>query len=292
MNAGRSEAATLEPAELDRVRDAVYDSAAVEAATASDGRPQTFPLTPFYDADREAVVVTSPPAFAGKVEAAWEHPQVSMLFYDVDEPFELRGRASVRDDDLEANAQYVRSLAEAEPASGKQEGFSKTTAMLESRIGRFLFGWYALRVVLEVEPVAIEPLAGDCGSLPPWPERGVGDAEAASYDRLSVTAVDDDGWPVTRSVRDVEPSGETAYVDADLPIEDGRPACLLCHWHTDDLQDLGQRLFRGRARPADGGRGGLSFRPASSFSMRNETRLDLLKFVIQGKRRTRAYFRD
>jgi len=31
--------------------------------------------------------------------------------------------------------------------------------------------------------------------------------------------------------------------------------------------------------------------PASSFSVRNETWLDRLKFIVEGKRPTRAYFR-
>ena len=89
----------------EQLRRAVHDSAAVEVATATDDRPQTFPLSPFYDPDRGTVVVTSPPAFSGTVEAVREHPRVSLLFYGADDPFLLRGRATVRDDYLEANAE-------------------------------------------------------------------------------------------------------------------------------------------------------------------------------------------
>lgn len=273
----------------ERVRRAVHESPAAEVATATVDRPQTFPLSPFYDPEVGTVVVTSPPAFAGKVEAVRENPRLSLLFYDAEEPFLLRGRGTVRDDDLEANAEYVGDLIAAEPDSPKKEGFSKTASMLESRVGRFLLGWYALRVVVEIEPVAIDPVAVGAGSLPAWSDQGVDAAEARTYDRLALTVVDDDGWPTTRTVAGVELDGDAALLDVPASVEAGQPACLLCHWHTPGLERLGQRLFRGRCRPADGR---VAFEPASTFSMRNETLLDRLKFIVDGKRRTRAYFRE
>ncbi len=279
----------LGDAAQERIRRAVHDSTAVEVATAVDDRPRTFPLSPFFDAERGTVVVTSPPAFAGKVEAVREDPRLSLLFYDADEPFVLRGRGTVRDDDLEANAEYVGDLIASEPDSPKTEGFSKTAAMLESRVGRFLFGWYALRIVVEIDPVAIHPVDATAGALPAWPAEGIDATAAAEYDRLAFTAVDDDGWPTTRTVTDVEIDGAAARLDVLLAVEAGQPACLLCHWHSPGLDRLGQRLFRGRCRPVDDR---VAFEPASSFAMRNETRLDRLRFIVDGKRRTRAYFRD
>jgi len=79
-------------------------------------------------------------------------------------------------------------------------------------------------------------------------------------------------------------------LDTPLAVEDGQPASLLCHWHTPDLSKLGQRLFRGRV--ADAGADSVRFEPGSSTSMRNATRLDRLRFIWNGKRRTRAYFRQ
>lgn len=284
--------------DLERVRQAVHDSPTAEVAVANGDRPRTFPMSPFYDGERDVVVVTSPPAFAGKVDAVRENPKLSLSFYDADEPFVCYGRGRVVDEDLEGNAEYVGELARREPASEKRAGFSETRSLLESRVGRFLFGWYALRIVVEVEPVAVEPIDGDSGALPPWPERGVDRAEAESYDRVSLTVVDDSGWPVTRSVADVDVRGAAAHLDvpADVAVDDGRPACLLCHWHAQGLEKLGQRLFRGRCREGDG-RGGnagprVAFEPSSDFAMRNETALDRLRFVIEGKRRTRAYFSE
>lgn len=274
--------------DLERLRQAVYDSPAAEVATARGDRPQTFPLSPFYDEDREAVIVTSPPAYAGKVDTVREDPRLSLLFYAADEPFLLHGRGTVRDDDLEANAEYVRELIRSEPPSPKREGFTRTTAWLDSRVARLLFGWYALRLVVEVEPVRIEPVGSAAvAELPPWPGQGVDTEEAASYDRLSLTTVDGDGWPVTRTVTDVAVEGDRARLEVDLPVADGQPACLLCHWHTPDLSKLGQRLFRGRVERA-GDR--VVFDPGSSMRMRNATTLDRLKFIWEGKRRTRNYF--
>lgn len=276
----------------DRVRRAVHDSPAAEVATAAADRPRTYPLSPFYDEDREAVVVTSPPAYAGKVDTVRENSKLSLLFYDAEEPFVLYGRGTVHDDDLEANAEYVQELIRSEPPSEKREGFTKTSSLLDSRLGRFIFGWYALRLVVEVEPVRVEPLAdATAGRLPPWPEQGVDSEEAASYDRVALTVVDEDGWPTTRTVRGVERRDEDAVVlDASLPVTGGQPACLLCHWHTPDLSKLGQRLFRGRVSSVDGG-DRVRFEPGSSTSMRNATTLDRLRFIWNGKRRTRAYFR-
>lgn len=279
----------LSEADRQRLKQAVYDSAAAEVATANGDRPQTFPLSPFYDCETQRVVVTSPPAFSGKVDAVRNDPELSVLFYAADEPFVLRGRGTVDDADLEANSEYVQRLISAEPDSPKKSGFTKTGSVLESRIGRFLFGWYALRIVVEIEPVAVEPVEGLSGSMPAWPEQGLESSEAETYDRVSLSIVDEGGWPTARSVRNVDIRGEEAILDVPLDVTDGQPACLLCHWHTPGLDKLGQRLFRGRVRDTDDG---VAFEPASSFSMRNATKLDHLKFVLEGKRRTRAYFKN
>jgi molybdopterin-guanine dinucleotide biosynthesis protein A len=110
----------------------------------------------------------------------------------------------------------------------------------------------------------------------------------AGFDRLAFTVVDD-GWPTTRTVADLEVDGERARLVVLLAVTDGQPACLLCHWHTPSLDRLRQRLFRGRCWPS-GDR--MAFEPASTFTVRNETRLDRLRFIVAGKRRTRAYFRS
>ncbi len=272
-----------------RIKEAVYTAPAVEVATATTNRPQTFPLSPFYDPESGDVVVSSPPAFAGKITTIYDNPRLSMLFYTPDDSFLLYGRGTIEDDDLEENATYIQSLINHEPHSPKRESVTTTATILESRLGRFLYGWYALRVIVKVTPIAIEPLTSTCGSLPSWPAENIDTDEANAYDRLAFTIVDSDGWPTTRSVSDIQINGATAALDVPFDVAPGQPGCLLCHWHTPALDKLGQRLIRGRCRPADSH---VIFEPASSFTMRNKTLIDRIRFVIEGKRRTRTYFAD
>lgn len=274
------------------VRDAVADSLVAEFATVRDGRPATVPLTPFYDREREVVVVTASPAFAGKAERAAANSKVGLLLCGADGPVHITGTATVRDDDLRANAARVEQLIQAAPPSQKRSAMRESMAFLDTRIGRLLLDWYAMRILIEIEPDSIietdSPATSGAGA---WPVANVDEAEAATYDRSVVTVVTEDGWPRTWAL------GRSAFVDGtvrldpppDVSLVDRRPACVLCHWFSPDLHDLGQRLVRGRLREeVDGFR----FDPASSFRLRNETTLDFARFVVDGKRRTRRYFRD
>lgn len=303
---------SLSSVERERVEKQVYASPVVEVATAAARKPVTFPLTPFYDSERETVIVTSAPAYAGKIDHVRAEPEVGVLFYLGDDPFVLRGTATV-DDDLRANAEYVSELIRAEPDTPKREAFRDSALTEQSGLEKFLMDWYRLRIVVEIEPTAIEPLdsAATTSSPPSWPAVDMSDAEAESYERVVFTAVDEEGYPVPRRVMDLDVRGEDAEVSRSDPscstfraaksgtaqvalanecsVADGQPACLLLHWHSDDVETLGQRLVRGRCRPTDGG---VVFSPGSSFSLRSETALDALRFVLDGKRRTRAYFDD
>ncbi|WP_254538353.1 pyridoxamine 5'-phosphate oxidase family protein [Halomarina litorea] len=280
--------ATLDSFTRERVRDAVYRSLTAEFATASGDRPVTFPATPFYDDDRGVLVVSSPPAFAGKVDAARSNPRVSLLLDGKGGRVLVRGRATVRDDDLRANAAYVRERIEAEPVGPKRDAFLRSSAAQTSEVGRFLFDWYALRIVVEVEPEHVERL-GVPGRVhvPPWPAVGMDESEATEYDRATFTVVED-GFPVTRPIEGFTVSDGKAHIERwSGPVEDGRPGCLLVHWHDDDVSRLGQRVVRGRCRADEGT---LLFDPGSSFTLRNASLLDTLRFVWEGKRRTGAYF--
>ena len=150
-----------------------------------------------------------------------------MLFYDAKEQFVLRGRGTVRDDDLERNTEYVRDLVAAEPPSPKKAGPTRSSSVLDSRVGRFLFGWYALRVIIEVDPVAVEPVGSSTGELPSWPARGVDAGEADAYDRVVVATVDEDGWPDPRPVTGVAVDGDAALLETNGPVADGQSARLL-----------------------------------------------------------------
>ncbi|MEF8856478.1 MAG: pyridoxamine 5'-phosphate oxidase family protein [Haloplanus sp.] len=279
------------------VRAAVHRSLTAEFATTAKERPATVPVTPVYDRRHGGVIVTASPAFAGKAARAAAEPRVSLLLHvDGESPtgsrLHLTGRAAIRDGDLAANAALVERLLRDEPPTPKRAAMTAAADFLNTRLGLLLFDWYGLRILIEIEPTGVErhPVDGVGVTVPPWPEADVDAAEAAAYDRVVATVVQD-GWPrswpvTTPTVRD----GRLQLAPpADVSPADGQPACVLCHWHDGDLSSLEQRLIRGRCR-LDGRE--VWFDPAGSTHLRNRTALDRLRFVVDGKRRARAYFAD
>lgn len=292
--AGRTAGSSTTAASV--VRDAVTTSVVAEFSTVRDGRPATVPVVPFWDADRDCVVVSSPPAFSGKAERAAANPRVDLLFDSGDGPLHVTGTATVRDDDLEANARAVADLIRAQPASEKRRGLEQSRDLIDSRLGQLLLDWYGLRIVIEVEPetaTAIDAPA-DVG-VAPWPDAGIEPSEAHTYDRGVASVVADDGsprtWPLDRStfVHDPFVLDPPPQFDLGEAPRDGQPACVLCHGYSPDIQDVAQRLVRGRLRErADD----YVFEPASTFRLSNADALAFLRFVVDGKRRTRQYFRE
>jgi hypothetical protein len=286
----------LADADRTRLRDAVHGTLVAEFASARDDRPTTYPLTPLYDERRGTVVVTSPPAFARKVDAVRANPRVSLLVPG-DDPVLVTGEATVHDDDLSANGWYMQGLALSEPASPKVDRYATGEQQLRTWLGRTLFDWYGLRIVVEIDPVAVTSVRSQppAATVHEWEAIGMKPREARTYHRAVVTVVDADGYPVTWPLATVDPGADGGTgtddvrldVPPDVPVSDGRPACLLVHRYSPDLQSLGQRLVRGRCR-IHGEE--VSFAPASSSGWRNETVLDTLRMVYRGKRRTRRYF--
>lgn len=276
----------------ERLRAAVHRAVTAEFVTATDGRPVVYPLTPFYDDERECVVVTSPPAYAGKVEHVRETPEVALLLDGgPDDPSLLvRGTATVDDEDVRANGTYVAGLIADEPDGEKRRAFTDN-GVLESRLGRLLMDWYTLRVVVRVEPTVVEEVAStpESPAITAWPAVDLGPDEAAKQDRAVLGVAGGDG-PTPVPLRGVEADGEVATLDPVSPVlaSEGDPACLLLHWHTPDVKQLGQHVVRGRVVDTSGD--GVRLRAGSHFSMRRETRLDFLRSIVEGKRRTRAYF--
>jgi hypothetical protein len=274
------------------VRDAVYGSLTAEFATTKGDRPMTVPLTPFYDPTREAVVVTAAPAFAGKAERAAANPRVSLLLHGESGRLHLTGRATVRDGDPEANAAVVERLLRDEPPSPKRAAMTAAADFLNTRLGLLTLDWYGLRILIEIEPTDVErcPVDGVGATVPAWPAGDVDASEAATYDRAVATLVED-GWPrswplATPTVRD----GRLRLSPLpDVSPADGQPGCVLLHWHDDDLSSLEQRVVRGRCRIEGDD---AWFEPASSVHLRNRSVRDRLRFVVDGKRRTRRYFAE
>lgn len=283
----------LSPEERAKIRDLVYGFMSAEFAAGREGKPATYPLTPFYDAERESIVVTSPVAYAGKVRAIERDPRVSLLLHDDTGEYLVTGDARVRDDDPEATSAYVRELTAREPETPKRTANEEKFDFIDSRLGNALVGWMGRRIAVDIEPRSIVRVAESAPleGLPAWPEVEMDRDEAAGYDRAVLTVVGDDGYPVTQPLTTVRRSDSGVLTEPSPPasVRDGQPACLLFHWHDDASIYLGQRVVRGRFR-TDGD--GTRFVPGSSSTLRNDGLVDTLRFVVEGRRKTRAYFRE
>lgn len=277
-------------AEAEELPELVRDSLTAEFSAHTDGKPVTYPLTPFYDADRDSLFVTSAPAFASKVEKARENPEVSLLIDSPDDPLHVRGTATVHDDDLRHNARYVRRLVRSEPPSHKRSVFLKTERKLANPVGGLFLDWYGLRLLVEIQPTDVERVTGGSTSeFEAWPAVDMTGEEARKHEHAVFTWVDERG-PRTIPVTEFSVEDEDAVLDlaGAVDIDERQPCCLLLHWHGDDMRHLGQRMVRGRATASSDD--SVEFTPASSFEMSNEGVLDFLRFVWNGKRKTRDYF--
>lgn len=286
-------AGTSPDVDLEHLRQLVYGDLTAEFASLRDGKPECYPVTPLYDEDRETLLVSSPPAFAGKVENVREDPKVAVLFHDDRGEYLLTGDARLRDADPESNGEYVADLLVDEPPSDRRRVHRENLAALDSVVGRLLMGWYAERVVAEIEPRALVRVGATAviDHLPAWDAVGLDEREADRHERAMVVLRDEDGYPAIQPVTGLRVREEAVVFEPEPPVmpDDGQPACLLLHWCDDDLDRLGQRLVRGRFRTAESA---FEFVPASTFDLRRDGLLDEIRFVLAGKLRTRAYHRE
>jgi len=121
-----------------------------EFTTVANGRPVTFPLLYFYDADSGKFTVTSSILFSKKVEHMKEDPKVSLLFSNPEgsgigkQAILVQGIAHCDDSDLDHG--WERFL----PHWRKKEPY--IDAFLAEREK---FGWFWKRIVIQVEPKKI-----------------------------------------------------------------------------------------------------------------------------------------
>lgn len=274
-----------------RLRELVQRSLIAEFTSIRDGKPVTYPLTPFYDDETQRVVVSSPPAFAGKVENVRRDPRVALLLHDEDGEYLVTGDGHLREGDTETNAEYVRSLITDEPKTLKRRVYEASVSFIETWIGRRVMGWYGLRNVVEIDPRSMSRVAGPSSidELPAWAAVGMREPEASSYERAILSSVGDDGYPAIQPISALRIRDEAAVLGSEptVPVEAGQPACLLLHWHDDRVASLGQRVVRCRFRT---GEGSTLLVAGSSFELTVDGPLDRLRFIIDGKRRTKAYF--
>lgn len=250
------------------------------ASLTRDGRPITWPISPYAGPDG-TVDVSTGLTYPGKAERARRDPRVSVLFSSsvgsgLDEPdvVLVQGLATVRDADLQANTdRYVRETHEKTPtASGSIPAFVKRR-----------LDWYYARIWVQVTPLrvlswpggrldadprrwaapagTVAPPSDPAPQGPSLPARETPPADwrpfADRTDRLGapvLTAVGEDGWPLPVRCRSAQRTldGYLLRPPAGVSLAAG-PACLTAHTYSDVMDSQENVVLVGTLEPADGG---------------------------------------
>lgn len=248
------------------------------ATLTRDGRPVTWPLTPYPGESGATVDVSTGLTYPLKAERARHDPRVALLFSSTSETqlpgaptVLIQGLATVRDADLQANTdRYVR-----ESRAKMPQAYQGMPTFLLRRLN-----WYLARIWVQVTPLRVltwsggrldrapqrwEAPAGTTAppSDPPprgrsLPSRSVPPADwrpfAARAERLGVpvvTVVGADGWPLPVRCRSVQraPDGYVLQLPAGVSASQG-PACVTAHWYLPDMTNQENVVLVGTAEPA------------------------------------------
>ncbi|MCF6736836.1 pyridoxamine 5'-phosphate oxidase family protein [Blastococcus sp. KM273129] len=252
------------------------------ATLTGDGRPVTWPVTPYPGEDGATVDVSTGLTYPAKAERARREPRVALLFSstsDAELPgaptVSVQGLATVRDSALQANTdRYLRQSLAKLP-----EAYKGMPPFLLRRLD-----WYLARIWVQVTPLRV--LSWPSGRLdqrpeswqappgtaappsdpaprgPSLPSRSEAPADwrpfADRADRLGVpvlTVVDADGWPLPVRCRSAERAADGYLLVPPTGVHlTGGPACITAHWHAPDMSQQENVVLLGTAEPADEGR--------------------------------------
>jgi hypothetical protein len=255
-----------------------------EAATLTrDGRPVTWPLTPYRGERGATVDVSTGLTYPAKAERARRDARTALLFSDPTgsgmEPAPVvlvRGLATVRDRDLQANSdRYVRLSMAKLPRAWR---WTPGPLIRAQR-------WYFARIWISVTP--LEMLWWPGGDVDQAPERWLapgGTAAPASdpaplgrgpspwRDRIAawrdraeealaycprpvLTVVGGHGFPVPFRVAAASVVDDAVRLEmpAGMPVEPTGPACLTFHAHGEPFVGQRNAAFRGSAVRVGGG---------------------------------------
>jgi hypothetical protein len=250
------------------------------ASLTRDGRPVTWPVTPYVE-DGATVDVTTGLTYPGKAERARRNPRVALSFSAGGDDGEVapvvlvQGLATVRDADLQAGLdRYLRQTRAKMPKT-----YQGMPAFALRRMD-----WYVARIWVHVTPLRV--LSWPAGRLdrepevwqapegttappsdpapqgPPLPARTTPPADwrpvADRADRLGppvLTLGGEDGWPLPLRCRGAARTIDGYLVEPPAGVTPtAGPACLTWHIHTPGLATQENVVMTGSARPTADGR--------------------------------------
>jgi hypothetical protein len=252
------------------------------ASLTRDGRPVTWPVTPYPGEDGTSVDVSTGLTYPAKAERARHDPRVALLFSSTsdaelpDAPTVLvQGLATVRDADLQADTdRYLRVSRQKIP-----QAYTGMPPFLLRRLD-----WYLARIWVLVTPLRVLCWPGGRLDAPPdrWvappgtgappsdpaprgpalPSRSVPPADwrpfADRADRLGapvLTVMSTDGWPLPVRCRSAERTTDGYVVVPPVGVDvPGGPACLTAHWHPPDMSQQENVVLVGSAESTSDGR--------------------------------------
>jgi len=252
------------------------------ATLTGDGRPVTWPVTPYLGEDGSTVDVSTGLTYPAKAERARREPRVALLFSSTsdeelpDAPTVMvQGLATVRDAALQANTdRYLR-----ESLAKLPQAYKGLPPFLLRRLD-----WYLARVWVQVTPLRI--LSWPSGQLdrepdrwdapagtaappsdpaprgPSLPSRSASPADwrpfADRADRLGVpvlTVVDADGWPLPMRCQGAERTADGYLLVPPIGVHlTGGPVCITAHWHPPDMSQQENVVLLGTGEPTEDGR--------------------------------------
>jgi hypothetical protein len=277
------------------------------------GAPVTVPTTPYLGA-AGTIDVSTGLTYPAKAERARRNPKVALLFADAvgsgadDAPVVLvQGQAAVRDADLQANTdRYVRESMAKLPAS--VEGQPK--ALLRR------LSFYYARIWIEITPLRIRwwpdrALAGEArswqagadqrlpksdpappGKQPPaWLDppsgwREVAERALRALPFADLTAVEDDGFPISLPVTAGAMEGDEVPLEVgpgapELPLG---PACLTVHGHDEQFTTQENHTLMGTLVPGEEKPRLRVERALADWSLAGNRAQRTIGFLLKGRR--------
>ena len=289
---------TTAAAGLRNLRDAIDAYRTCELATVSrSGVPITWPTVCTVSPDADRIILTTSISFPQKAFNIRRDPRVALLFSDptgsgrTDLPLVLvRGTATCPQEihtGTQGLTEYWRRLAERQPSS---------RVYVTNALGRWLFDWYYLRLVITVTPLEVTRTPWEAPAGPMTAPRigRSGDGafaracrELPGFSSAVLATAGADEPPILQRVRlQADQAAGGFVVQGGLDLASG-PASLLLHRHDDLLSNQRQLGILGALSTSDGR---WLFRPDRLLpNMFPDNPLEMMRTLYRARRSAARY---